>query len=317
MIDELIKSRVSLAPMAGITDCVLRSLIRKYSSSCLLSTEMISSEALTQVKDTVILKREDNHSPIAYQLSGHKPEMMANCAKYLERFADMIDINMGCPVGKVVRGNDGCALMRNSTLAFDIVQAVKSAVKCPVSVKFRLGYSADEMNFVEFGNRMQEAGADFITIHGRTKSQMYSGKADWSRIAELKKAVDIPIFANGDICSYETAVECLEQSKADGLAIGRAALGDISLIHRIENFLETGEKLPAPDITEKIRNLKEHLNSEIKLRGENIGIKFMRKFYPFYISGIENAAKYRSVLVRCEDYDEIIRVLDTISLISE
>ena len=308
-VKNLIQSKVSLAPMAGITDYVLRSLVRKYSKTCLLTTEMISSEALTQVKDTVITKRDDNHSPISYQLSGHKPEMIANCAKYLEQFADMIDINMGCPVGKVVRGNDGCALMRNYSLAYDIVKAVKERISVPVSVKFRLGYSASEVNFVEFGGWMQEAGADFITIHGRTRNQMYAGNADWKKIAELKKSVDIPVFANGDVNSIETAEQCLEQSQADGIAIGRAAIGDASLIHRIEHYLSTGEKLQKPSLEERIEDFKIHLDEEINLRGEKVGIKFVRKFYPFYINGIQNAAKYRSLLVTTEDYNEIIKTL--------
>ena len=175
-VKTLIKSKVSLAPMAGITDYVLRSLVREYSTTCLLTTEMISSEALTQVKDTDIVAKDDNHTPISYQLSGHKPQMIANCAEYLQRFADMIDINMGCPVNKVVKGTDGCALMRNVELAQEIVRTVKSQISIPLSVKFRLGYTFDELNFVEYGQKMQEAGADFITIHGRTRSQMYGGK---------------------------------------------------------------------------------------------------------------------------------------------
>ena len=176
-----ISSRVSLAPMAGITDYVLRSLVREYSETCLLTTEMISSEALTQVKDTNIVARDKNHSPISYQLSGHKPKMIAACAEYLQKYADMIDINMGCPVNKVVKGTDGAALMRNPDLAEEIVRTVKSQISIPLSVKFRLGYTADEMNYVEFGQRMQSAGADFITIHARTRSQMYGGKADWEK----------------------------------------------------------------------------------------------------------------------------------------
>ena len=279
-VKELIKSKVSLAPMAGITDYVLRSLVRKYSKTCLLTSEMISSEALTQVKDTVITKRDENHSPISYQLSGHKPEMIANCAKYLEQFADMVDINMGCPVGKVVRGNDGCALMRDHSLAY--------------------------------GEWMQEAGADFITIHGRTRNQMYAGNADWKKIAELKKAVDIPVFANGDVTSIETAEKCMEESGADGVAIGRAAIGDASLIYRVEHFFETGERLPVPTLEEKIADFKTHLDEEIALRGENVGIKFVRKFYPFYINGVKNAAKYRSKLVVMDNYDEILKTLDYI-----
>ena len=308
-VNKLIQSRVSLAPMAGITDYVLRSLVRKYSQNCLLTTEMISSEALTQVKDVVITKRDEDHTPISYQLSGHKPEMIAKCAKYLEQFTDMIDINMGCPVNKVVKGNDGCALMRTPELASEIVKAVKAQVNVPVSVKFRLGYTVSEMNYVEFGERMQEAGADFITIHGRTRNQMYAGHADWKKIAELKRAVDVPVFANGDVNSIESAERCLEESQADGVAIGRAAIGDPSLLYRIEHFLQTGERLKAPTLDEKIADFKTHLDEEIALRGEDVGLKFVRKFYPFYINGIKNAAKYRSKLVVMDNYDEIISAL--------
>lgn len=341
----ILNSNVSLAPMAGITDYVLRNLIRKHSKTCLLTTEMISSEALVQEfgrknkKDLAqnkayshtpsppegegwgggqqpeneLVRRDEHHSPIAYQLSGHKPEMMANAAKILEKYADIIDINMGCPVNKVVKGQDGCALMRNPQLAHDVVKEVKASVQTPVSVKFRLGYTAEEMNFVEYGVKMQEAGADFITIHGRTRNQMYSGKADWAIIKELKKNVDVPVFANGDIVSLESAIECLEQSHADGVAIGRGVLGNVDLISKIEHYMRTGERLAPQSLEEKIETLKIHLDDEIKLRGENVGIKFTRKFYPYYINGIKNAAKYRSVLVIEENYDKIIKVLDSIN----
>ena len=310
--DILKQTRVSLAPMAGITDYVLRTLIREQSKTCILTTEMISSEALHNVKETDMTKRDDNHSPIIYQLSGHKPNLMAEGAKYLESMADVIDINMGCPVNKVVKGQDGCALMRNPSLAYDIVQAVKESVKIPVSVKFRLGYTQQEMNFVSFGQYMQDAGAEFITIHGRTRNQMYSGKADWKKIKELKENVDIPVFANGDVVSIESAVQCLEESKADGIAIGRGALGDVTLIARIEHYLNTGEKLQPPTLSEKIDTMKKHLDMEIALRGEKVGLKFVRKFYPFYIAGVPNAAKYRSKLVVMEDYNEIVEALNYI-----
>ena len=308
----LAQTKVSLAPMAGITDYVLRSLIREQSDTCILTTEMISSEALHNVKETDMTKRDSNHSPIFYQLSGHKPEMMAECAKYLESMADVIDINMGCPVNKVVKGQDGSALMRNPSLAYDIVQAVKESIKIPVSVKFRLGYTQQEMNYVSYGQYMQEAGAEFITIHGRTRNQMYSGKADWEKIRDLKNNVDIPVFANGDVVSIDSAIKCLEESGADGVAIGRGALGDVTLIYRIEHYLNTGEKLPPPTLEEKIDTMKKHLDREIDLRGEKVGLKFVRKFYPFYISGIPNAAKYRSQLVISENYKEIVRMLDFI-----
>lgn len=309
-VQTLIQSRVSLAPMAGITDYVLKSLVRRYSKSCLLTTEMISSEFLAQVKGGDIIKRDSNHSPISYQISGHKPHLMKAAAEYLSPVADMIDINMGCPVNKVVKGQDGCALMRNPSLAADLVKAVKDGTDKPVSVKFRLGYTFDELNFVEFGQKMQEAGAEFITIHGRTRSQLYSGTADWKSIRKLKENVDIPVFANGDVTSIETAEECLKESGADGVAIGRGVMGDPTLLFRIEHYLHTGEKLPVPSLEERISMLKTHLDEEIKLRGENIGIKFCRKFYPYYIAGIKNAAKIRSILVTEDNYDNIIKTLD-------
>lgn len=315
-----INSRVSLAPMAGITDFVLRSLIRKHSKTCLLTTEMISSEALingskrkkpAETENNLVLRKE-NHSPIAYQLTGHKPQLMADAAVILEKYADIIDINMGCPVNKVVKGQDGCALMRNPKLAYDIVKAVKGAVHLPLSVKFRLGYTQDELNFVEYGVKMQEAGADFITIHGRTRNQMYAGKADWKKISELKKNVDIPVFANGDVVSLDTAIECLEQSHTDGIAIGRGVLGDVTLITRIEHYLNTGKKLALPSLSEKIQVLREHLDEEIALRGEDVGLKFVRKFYPYYINSVQNAAKYRSELVIEDNYERIIEMLSNI-----
>ena len=321
---NLLSSRVSLAPMAGITDYVLRSLVRRYSKTCLLTTEMISSEFLAQDRDSgEITMLDDGHHPIAYQISGHKPAMIRAAAERLSPKADIIDINMGCPVNKVVKGQDGCALMRNPELAADLVRAAKVDVNSPlplregargrgipISVKFRLGYTFDELNYVEFGQKMQDAGAEFITLHARTRSQMYSGKADWALIRRLKENVDIPVFANGDVVDIDSAIECLELSKADGVAIGRGMLGDPTLLHRIEHFLETGEKLLSPTLQEKIEMLKWHLDEEIKLRGQNMGIKFMRKFYPYYISGIPNAAKLRGQLVIEDDYNNIMQYLN-------
>jgi tRNA-dihydrouridine synthase B len=277
---------------------------------------MISSEYLAQTLNgrsgTEILKRDENHSPITYQISGHKPHLMRKAAEFLNDYADMIDINMGCPVKKVVGGQDGCALMRTPELATDLVKAVKDGCDKPVSVKFRLGYTSDEMNYVEFGQQMQAAGAEFITIHGRTRSQMYSGHADWAKIKMLKENVDVPVFANGDILSINDAIQCLEMSTADGIAIGRGALADPTLIGRVEHYLQTGEKLEYPPLKKRVEILKTHLNEEIKLRGENVAIKFMRKFYPYYLAGFENAKQLRSKLVLEDSYDTIMHLLATI-----
>ena len=314
-VTQLIQSHVSLAPMAGITDYVLRSLVRKYSPNCLLTTEMISSEYLAQTLNgrtgTEILKRDENHSPISYQISGHKPHMMRQASEFLSQYADMIDINMGCPVKKVVGGQDGCALMRTQKLAEDLVKAVKDGTDKPVSVKFRLGYTVDEMNYVEFGQAMQKAGAEFITIHGRTRSQMYSGHADWAKIKSLKENVDIPVFANGDILNIDDAIECLELSGADGVAVGRGAIGDPTLIGRIAHYIKTGEKLDRPPLEKRVEMLKWHLDEEIKLRGEGVAIKFMRKFYPYYLAGFENAKQLRSKLVLEDNYEKIVELLQS------
>ena len=310
---KVLKSKVALAPMAGITDYVLRSMIRHYCPECLLTTEMISSEFLAQNRNqTEILMLDNSHHPISYQICGHKPFMMADAAKRLSEIADIIDINMGCPVRKVVCGHDGSALMREPELAYDIVQAVKESTDKPVSVKFRLGYTAQEMNYVEFGQKMQQAGAEFITIHARTRAQMYSGHADWDKIKVLKDNVDVPVFANGDVVSVDSAIECLEKSTADGVAVGRGVLGDPTLLYRINHYLNTGEKIPAPTLKEKIEIMKQHLKEEIELRSERIAIKFFRKFYPFYISGVPNASKYRGVLVKEDNYQKLLEYFEYI-----
>ncbi len=182
----VINSKVSLAPLAGITDFVLRQLIREYSSTCLLTTEMLSSEALVQKPDANISFTNEKEAPIAFQIEGHKPELMAKSAKILENKASIIDINMGCPINKIVKGHDGCSLMKNPELARDIVIAVKEAVSIPVTCKFRLGWSQDDKNFIEFAQLMQQSGVNAVTVHGRTRSQMDGGNGDWKEISKLK-----------------------------------------------------------------------------------------------------------------------------------
>ena len=311
-----INSCISLAPMAGITDMPLRQLIRKFSKNSLLTTEMISSEMLLQnrpLEHEKITAHKENEYPLAFQISGHKPQIMAKAAKILENTgASIIDINMGCPVKKVVGGGDGSALMRTPSIASDIVKAVTDAVSIPVTVKFRLGYTAAEQNFLEFASLMQTSGASAMTIHCRTRAQMYSGTANWQALSEIKKEIHIPVFANGDILTPEDAKNCLEITKADGIAIGRGVLGFPDLIGRTEHYFSTGEILPEPDIFQKIQLLKEHIDSEIILRGEKTAIQFVRKFYPYYIKGIRDAAIYRGALVTEESYDKIIEILDTI-----
>ncbi len=307
-----VNSLTALAPLAGITDYVLRKLIREQSKTTLLMTEMISSEALNQKADCNIIKTDEDENPISFQIEGHKPELMAKAAKILEDRASIIDINMGCPINKIVKGQDGCSLMKNPKLAFDIVTAVKETVKIPVTCKFRLGWSQDSKNFIEFAQLMQKAGVSAVMVHARTRSQLYSGTADWRELSKLKGEIDIPYYANGDITSPETALKCLEISKADGISIGRASMGDLSLISRIEKYLNEGILLPEPNLSEKITMLKKHLDMEIAFRGEETGIKFFRKFYPCYIKNIRGGAEYRHKLVTELNYNNIINTLKEI-----
>lgn len=311
----LINTKVIAAPMAGITDFVLRKLIRKYSKECLLTTEMISSEALVQRQECHITASNEQEQPIAFQIEGHKPDLMAKSAAILSPKATIIDINMGCPVNKVMKSTDGCALMKTPEIAADIVKAVKSSTDLPVTCKFRLGINQNCINFVDFAIKMQEAGASAVCIHARTRTQMYSGSADWKKVSALKGEIDIPYFINGDIISIESAIKALEDSKADGIAIGRGLLGNPWLPAQIDEFFKTGQTPCEKNLQEKIFTLKEHLNGEIEFRGEETGIKFFRKFYPYYIKGIRDAGEYRGKLVTENNYDNIIKILNEIEQI--
>ncbi len=307
--------KVIQAPLAGISDVVYRGMIRKYGSKCLMTTEMLSSEMLCNnpnIEKQRILKFEDFEYPLAFQLVGHKIDKMTQAAKIVSPIASMIDINCGCPVKKVVVSGDGSAMMKTPELAFDIVKSIKDATGLMVSVKFRLGWTANEENYLEFGKKMEEAGADFVTLHGRTRSQMYQGVSDWSKIKLLKQELKIPVFANGDIKTIDDAKNCLELTKCDGVSIGRGIMGDFTLPYRIEKYIKDGTVIKEPDLKNKIEMLKEHLKQEVELMGEINGVKFMRKFFNYYISSVRNASKYRCLLVTLETQKEIIDVLDEI-----
>ena len=304
--------KIIQAPLAGISDTIYRELVREKSKETLLTTEMISSEALVNNQKTLIIEYDKSQYPLSFQLSGHKPHIMARAAKFLNERASSIDINFGCPVNKVVKGTDGAAMMRNPKLASDIVKAIKDVIDVPLSAKFRLGWSLDEINFVEFAKTMEEAGVDFITVHARTRSQMYSGSADWEKLAQLKNEINMPYYANGDIKSVQDAIKCLEITGANGISIGRGLMGNPFLAGHIEHYFKTGEILKEATLEEKIEILKRHIIGEVNLRGEKNGIKFMRKFYNFYISSVRDASKYRQVLVRIESLDEVLKVLDEI-----
>ena len=304
--------KVIQAPLAGISDVVFRGLIRKYNSKCLMTTEMISSEMLCNNPNPRIIKFEEFEYPLSFQLVGHKIDKMTKAAQIVAPYASMIDINCGCPVKKVVVSGDGSAMMKTPELACEIVQSIKEATKLPISAKFRLGWTTQEENYIEFAKALEKAGVSFVTLHARTRSQMYQGSADWSKIKLLVDELSIPVFANGDIKTIQDAKNCLEMTGAKGVSIGRGIMGDFTLPYRIEKYIETKEIIPEPDLIQKIEMLKEHLRLEVQHMGEKNGIKFMRKFYNYYISSTRNASKYRSALVTLETEKEILEVLDEI-----
>lgn len=304
--------KVIQAPLAGISDVVFRGLIRKHNSKCLMTTEMISSEMLCNNPNPRIIKFEEFEYPLAFQLVGHKIDKMTRAAQIIAPYASMIDINCGCPVKKVVVSGDGSAMMKTPELAFDIVCSIKETTGLPVSVKCRLGWTKDEENYIEFAKKMESAGVAFITLHARTRSQMYQGNADWNKIKLLKQEVNIPVFANGDIKTIQDALDCINLTKCDGISIGRGIMGDFTLPYRIETYLSDGKVLPEPDFRKKIEMLKEHLKLEVEHMGEINGIKFMRKFYNYYIQSEKNASKYRAKLVLLEKEKDILDILDEI-----
>lgn len=304
--------KVIQAPLAGISDVVFRGLIRKYNSKCLMTTEMISSEMLCNNPNPRIIQFEDFEYPLAFQLVGHKIDKMTKAAQILAPYATMIDINCGCPVKKVVVSGDGSAMMKTPQLACDILQSIKEATGLPVSAKFRLGWTSNEENFIEFGKAMEKAGASFVTLHGRTRSQMYQGQADWKKIKLLVDELSIPVYANGDIKTIQDALDCINLTGCKGVSIGRGIMGDFTLPYRVEKYIEDGAIIPEPDLVDRIKMLKEHLRLEVENMGEKNGVKFMRKFYNYYISSTRNASKYRSALVVLDKEKEIVEVLDEI-----
>ncbi|HEY9788885.1 MAG TPA: tRNA dihydrouridine synthase DusB [Candidatus Obscuribacterales bacterium] len=305
-----LKSRVYVPPMAGVTDLVFRDVVRQVDPNCLLSTEMVSSRALMNRPDCRIMDLSSGEHPIGIQIFGHEPDIMAQAAQMAEaRGADFLDINMGCPVPKITKGKDGCALMREPDLAREIIAAVKSAVKVPVTVKFRLGWDDDTRNAVEFGQMAEAAGACAVTVHGRTRQQLYSGKADWTWIAKVKKALAIPVFGNGDIFEPEDAVRLLEIAGVDGVAVARGSLGNPWLIPRITKFIETGILDDPPDQIDRLIIAFKHCLGLIRYKGIRVGTNESRRHLTHYTKGFSGGAVFRNRLTQIKSAQEAMDIL--------
>ena len=303
---------LALAPMAGVTDQPFR-LLCKEQGAGLVCTEMVSAKAiLYKNKNTGALMEIDRRErPAALQLFGCEPEVMAEAARQIEeRNFDILDVNMGCPVPKVVNNGEGSALMKDPKLAGKIVAALVKAVKKPVTVKIRKGFDESRVNAVEVAKILEDAGAAAIAVHGRTREQFYSGKADWEIIRKVKEAVGIPVFGNGDVDSPQRAAAMLRETGCDGVMIGRGAQGNPWIFSRVLRYLEEGEILPPPGRQEVKEMIFRHMEMLIRAKGEYTGIREMRKHVAWYTAGFPHSARLRGRINTVESPEEMRRALE-------
>ena len=302
-----IKGNVVLAPMAGVTDLPFR-LLCKENGCGYLYTEMVSAKAIMyNNKNTEsLLTVTEGENPIAVQLFGSEPEVMAEAAKRMEeRPFDVIDVNMGCPVPKVVNNGEGSALMKNPLLVGRIVEAMANAVKKPVTVKIRAGFDPDNINAPEIARIIQESGGAAVAVHGRTRQQYYSGEADWDVIRRVKENVSIPVIGNGDILTGQDAVRMMEETGCDGVMIGRGARGNPWIFGQINEYLSCGKEMTQPTADEIKSMILKHARMLIDAKGEYTGIREMRKHFAWYTTGMRHASGLRNEVNHVEHFEEL------------
>lgn len=307
----VLENQVFLAPMAGVSDLPFRLLASRMGAG-LVCSEMISAKAIYyKNKNTEsLMEIHGEESPVSLQLFGSDPELMADMAKAIEErpFA-ILDINMGCPVPKVVGNGEGCALMKDPLLAGRIISAVAGAIRKPVTVKIRKGFDEEHVNAAELAHIAQESGAAAVTVHGRTRQQFYAGEADWDIIARVKAAVHIPVIGNGDVTGPENAEKMLQETGCDGIAIGRAARGNPWIFRETVRYLEDGSRIGAPSMEERRKLIFDHAGLLAQHKGEYIAVREMRKHMGWYTAGWPNSARLRGRINGMETMAELMEIL--------
>ena len=305
------KNNIFLAPMAGITDLPFRLICEKYEPG-LVVTEMVSSKALlyNDEKTKKLLNVDGEKRPISMQIFGSDEEAMAYGAKYVSKIADIVDINMGCPAPKVTKNGDGSKLLLDLDKAGRVIDSVVKNSSKPVTLKIRLGWDKEHIVATEVAKLAETLGVSAIIVHGRTRDEYYSGKANLDEIRKVKEAVNIPVIGNGDIVDEETAKAMFEKTGVDGIMIGRAAIGNPWIFERVRYYLETGQKLPEVSIEEKLKIIKEHFLLEIKEKGEYTGIREFRKHLAYYTKNLPNSSVFRSKINTLDSKENILKELD-------
>lgn len=308
-----INNKVIMAPMAGVTNLAFRKIMKEFNAG-LVYSEMVSDKAICyrNEKTLTMLKVDEDEHPVLIQLFGGEVDSMIEAAKYIDSNSDcdIIDINMGCPVNKVLKAHAGSYLLQYPDLIYDIVKGIVDNVSKPVTVKVRLGYDNEHINVVEVAKIIEKAGASAIAVHGRTRTQMYEGHANWSYIKEVKDSVSIPVIGNGDIRSVDDAIRMLDETGCDAIMIGRAAQGNPWLIKQISHYLETGEILDEPTPKEKIELCLAHAKRLMKLEPERNAMAQMRGQAPWYIKGMKGSAKVKNQITQIKTYNELESILN-------
>ncbi|TVZ77834.1 tRNA-U20-dihydrouridine synthase [Aeribacillus composti] len=311
--DIQLKNRVVLAPMAGVCNSAFRLTVKEFGAG-LVCAEMVSDKAILykNAKTMDMLYIDEREKPLSLQIFGGEKETLVEAAKFVDNntTADIIDINMGCPVPKITKCDAGAKWLLDPNKIYDMVAAVVDAVKKPVTVKMRMGWDEEHIYAVENAQAVERAGGKAVALHGRTRVQMYEGEANWDIIREVKQAVNIPVIGNGDVKTPQDAKRMLDETGADGVMIGRAALGNPWMIYRTVKYLETGELIEEPTVREKIDVCKLHLERLINLKGEHIAVREMRKHAAWYLKGIRGNAKVRNAINNCETKEELVSLLE-------